>query len=102
MPDHDKLIMFDRQREILLSMAENIEHATPAQLEELVDHLVERVETAGRHITRVVLTPPARPFFGAGEAIAGDWGALFWCPQGVLRAREQRTEDPLAWYAEVA
>jgi hypothetical protein len=25
-----------------------------------------------------------------------------WRPQGALRAREQRSEDPLAWYAEVA
>ena len=37
---------------------------------------------ADRRITRVVWTPPARPFFGAGEAIADDSGALFWRPQG--------------------
>ena len=49
-------------------MAENIEHATPAQLHELIGHLVERVETAGRRITGVVWTPAARPFFAAPEA----------------------------------
>ena len=46
LPANDKLIRFDRKREILLSMAENIERATPAQLQELVLELVERVETA--------------------------------------------------------
>jgi hypothetical protein len=53
MPDNDKLLMFDRKREILLSMAENIEHATPVQLQVLVAQLVERVETADRRVTRV-------------------------------------------------
>ena len=38
--------LFDRQREILLTMAENIERAMPAQLTELIGHLVERVDTA--------------------------------------------------------
>ena len=74
--------MFDRKREILLSMAENVERATPAQLQELVLELVERVETAGRAVTRVVWNPAARPFFTAGEVIADDAGALFWRPQG--------------------
>ncbi len=54
LPDHDKLVMFDRKREVLLSMAENIKRATPAQLQELTVELVERVETADRHVTRVV------------------------------------------------
>ncbi len=82
MPDNDKLVMFDCKREILLSVAENIEHATPAQLEELVAQLVERVETADRRITRIVWTPPARPFFAVGEVVADESGALLWCPQG--------------------
>ena len=54
LPTNDKLIMFDRKREVLLSMAENIERATPAQLQALVLELVERVETAHRAVTRVV------------------------------------------------
>jgi hypothetical protein len=82
MRDNVKLVMFDRKREILLSMAENIEHATPAQLQELVAQLVERVETADRRVTRVVWTPAARPFFAAGEVVTYDSGALLWCPQG--------------------
>lgn len=66
LPTNDKLILFDRKREILLSMAENIERATPARLQALVLELVERVETAQRAITRVVWTPAARPFFTSG------------------------------------
>ena len=57
--------------------------ATPAQLQELVAQLVDRIETADRQVTRVVWTPPARPFFAAGEAIADDSGALLWCPGGL-------------------
>ena len=82
LPDHDKLVMFDRKREVLLSMAENIKRATPAQLQELVVELVEHVETADRQVTRVVWTPAARPFFAAGEVVADDSGALLWRPQG--------------------
>ena len=86
MPDNDKLVMFDRKREILLPMAENIERASAAQLEELVAQLVERVETVDRRVSRVLWTPPARPFFADGEAMAeasldGE-GALLWRPQG--------------------
>ena len=36
-----------------------------------------------------------------GSAAYGD-GALRWCPQGAVRAHEQRSYDPLAWYADVA
>jgi hypothetical protein len=96
------LVLFDRQREILLSMAENVERATPEQLEELIAHLVERVETAERKVTAVVWTPPARPFFATAETSTDEAGALFWCPQGAVRAHEQRGDDALAWYASAA
>jgi hypothetical protein len=69
-------------RSPLLSMAESIERATPAQLQALELELVERVQTANRAVTRVVWTPAARPFFAAGEVIADDSGALVWRPQG--------------------
>jgi hypothetical protein len=82
LPDHDELVLFDRQREVLLSMAENVERATPAQLTELISHLVERVETADRMVTRVVFTPPARPFFAPTDVVTDDSSALLWCPQG--------------------
>ena len=63
MPDNDKLVTFDRKREILLSMAETIERASGAQLEELVAQLVERAETVDRRVSRILWIPPARPFF---------------------------------------
>ena len=79
LPDNDKLVLFDRQREILLSMAENVERATPEQLQNLIFHLVERVETADRQVTGIVWTPPARPFFATAEASTDEASALFWC-----------------------
>ena len=80
-PDNDKLVMFDRQREILLSMAENIKQATPAQLEELIGHLVGRVEATDRRVVRIVWTPPAQPFFAAVEAVVDESGAWLWRPR---------------------
>jgi hypothetical protein len=97
MPDNDKLLMFDRKREILLSMAENIEHATPVQLQVLVAQLVERVQTAERHITQVAWTPAARPFFAAGEVVTCDSGALLWCP-----LVPRRHQGPLAVWTELS
>lgn len=97
MPDNDKLVMFDRQREVLLSMAENIAQATPDQLQALLSQVVERVETADREVVRVVWTSPARPFFGSAEATDGT-AALLWCPQGVSSTLPLSEDDDLAWY----
>jgi hypothetical protein len=66
LPDPDKLIAFDRNRRILVSMAENVEKATRPQLAELVQLLVERVQAKDRTVdpASIEWTPPARPFFG--------------------------------------
>ena len=56
LPDNDKLVSFDRQREILLSMAENIERATPQQLQDLVAKLVE--------LGRLQFTVPVEQWLG--------------------------------------
>jgi hypothetical protein len=65
LPDPDKLLVFDRNRRVMLTMAENVDRATPDQLTELVQLLVERVSVAGRAIdpASIEWTPPARPFF---------------------------------------
>jgi ribosomal protein L34E len=68
LPDDDKLVLFDRQREILLSAVENVRQATPEQLQRLLATLVERVEVADGRVISVVSTAPARPFFAAAEA----------------------------------
>jgi hypothetical protein len=66
LPDPDKLIAFDRNRQIMVSMAENVEKATRPQLQELVQLLVESVQAKQRVTdpTSIEWTPPARPFFG--------------------------------------
>jgi hypothetical protein len=64
LPDDGKLVLFDRQRKVLVDMAENVAAATPEQLRELVLMLVERAETRGRELGAVTWTGPARPFFG--------------------------------------
>jgi hypothetical protein len=50
--------LFDRERAVLLSMAENVARATLEQIQRLLAHLVERVDTADRHIVSVIWTPP--------------------------------------------
>lgn len=79
LPDDDKVVLFDRQREVLLSMAENIARATPEQLQRLLAHGVERVEVTDKQVVGVVWVPAARPFFAAAEPAAP---SLSWCPQG--------------------
>jgi len=83
LPDHEKLVAFDRHRGILVSMAENLARATPAQQAELVALLVERVVVTASEVREIVWTPAARPFFGTAEAPA-----------------EAEERDPLAYYAE--
>lgn len=65
LPDRDKLTVFDRNRGVMASMAENIDAATPAQLTELIALLVESVIASDGRLDAVTIawTPPARPFF---------------------------------------
>lgn len=95
-PDEDKVVLFDRQREVLLSMAENVARATPEQLQALLAQIVERVETADKRVIGVVWTPPARPFF-APPAKAG---VRLSCPQGASGTRPLSSDDDdvLEWY----
>jgi hypothetical protein len=66
LPDPGKLVAFDRNRRIMVTMAENIENATLPQIQDLVRILVERVQAQDRIIDpdSIEWTPPARPFFG--------------------------------------
>ena len=65
LPDPNKLVTFDRNRRVMVTMAENVEQATRPQLAELVQLLVERVVASGRTVEpeSIKWTPPARPFF---------------------------------------
>ena len=56
-----------RHRAEVRSFAEMVDAASGDTLQELVPWLVERVETADKHVVRVVPTPGARPFFAWAE-----------------------------------
>jgi len=64
LPDRDKLVAFDRNRRVMVTMAENVEKATRPQLAELVQLLVERVQATGRTVAPGSIEwtrrPPAR------------------------------------------
>jgi len=87
LPDDDKLVLFDRHRGLMVSMAENVAAATPEQLRELILMLVEQAETRDRGLGPVRWTGPARPFF----AVVGVAP-----PDGL----EPPTPTALDWYAE--
>jgi hypothetical protein len=72
-------------------MAENIERATPAQRKELVQLLVERVESPDGHIVAesVAWSGQARPFF-ASVVVA---------PPDGLEPPSGKAPDAVAWYA---
>jgi hypothetical protein len=67
LPDPNKLLAFDRNRRVMVTMAENVERATRPQLAELVQLLVERVQASRRTVdpTTIEWTPPARPVLRA-------------------------------------
>ena len=65
LPDPNKLVAFDRNRHVMVTMAENVDRATRPQVAELVQLLVERALAKGRTVEpeSIEWTPPARPFF---------------------------------------
>lgn len=62
----------DTRRDVLVSMAENLDRATPEQRRELIELLVQRVDIAGGAVVGITWTPAAAAFFAAsaGEAVA--------------------------------
>ena len=75
LPDPNMLVAFDRNRHVMVTMAENVDRATRPQLAELVRLLIERVQAKGRTVDpeSIKWTPPARPFF--------EPAALLWRPR---------------------
>lgn len=68
----NKVILFDRNRQVMTSMAQNISAATTEQRGELARLLIDRaVATDG--LVEIEWSGPARPFF---DHVGG------WCPQG--------------------
>ena len=83
LPDHDKLVTFDRHREVLVSMADSIAIAKPARRQELLGMLVERIVASGRQVRDVIWTPAARPFFGADRATFENGVVVLARPEGL-------------------
>jgi hypothetical protein len=70
LPDPDKIVDLDARRDVLVSMAENLDRATPEQRRELVELLVQRVDIAGGAVVNITWTPAAATFFEAAAAEA--------------------------------
>src|SRR4051794_2872776 len=79
--------------DVMVTMADKAEQATPPQLRELVRLLVERVAAAGRTVDpeSIVWTAPARPFFQEG--------AWVWRPR--TDSGTQYPRSVLDYYLEV-
>jgi hypothetical protein len=76
LPDGDKLRLFDGQRKVIVSMAENLRRATVQQRREFVTLFVERAVAADRAVQEVCWVAPARPFFGTGFVVLVSRGRL--------------------------
>ncbi len=74
-PSSNKLVAVDRNRHIMVTMAENVERASRPQLADLVQLLVEGVQAKDRTVdpASIAWTPAARPFF--------EPSALLWRPR---------------------
>lgn len=56
------------------SFAEMVDAASGDKLQELVPWLIARVETADKHVVRIVPAEPARPFFAWAEHETAETG----------------------------
>jgi hypothetical protein len=81
LPDHDKLMAFERHRDVAAAIPAAIAAADPERLQELVVMLVERVDTADQFVASVSWGPAARPFFRDPSADGGDEAAPVWRPR---------------------
>jgi hypothetical protein len=92
LPDEDKVVLFDRHRKVVESMA-NLDRATPEQTADLIRLLVERAEAKDRLLMTdaIVWTPPVRPFFERLDDVAER-------PRTDSNRQQQRSV--LDWYLE--
>jgi hypothetical protein len=77
---NNKLVTVDdyRRRAEMRSFAEMVDAASGEKLQELVPWLMELVETADKHVVRIVPKQEARPFFAWAEQ---EPAASVWCPR---------------------
>ena len=72
LPDDDKVVLFDRPRKVVESMADNVDKATPEQKADLVRLLVRRVEARDRVnvMDSIMWSPHVRAFFEHVDDVA--------------------------------
>lgn len=87
LPDQDKLVAFDRQRAVVIDLADALEVMTPEERKQTVALFVERVTVAGA----ITWTPPFRPFFALAVG-----GVSMVSPEGSDSTAD--TPDPLEWW----
>ena len=60
-----QIVLFDRHRKVVESMAANLDRATPEQKADLIRLLVQSAKAEDRVLVAdaIVWTPPVRPFF---------------------------------------
>lgn len=81
--DENKVVLFDRNRRVMIDMAQNVARATPEQRAELARLLIEEaVATDGA--VAVTWSGPALPFFEKRQRE---------CPQGVSSTRPLSDDD---------
>lgn len=86
LPDEDKLVAFDRQRAVVLDLADAMDVMTDEERKETVATFVERVTRSGR----INWTPPFRPFFALAVG-----GVSMVSPEG---SGSTEDSDPLEWW----
>ena len=72
LPNEDKVVLFDRHREVVESMADSVDKATPEQKADLARLLAQRVEARDRVnvMNSIMWSPRVRPFFERVDDIA--------------------------------
>lgn len=86
LPNEDKLVAFDRQRAVVLDLADAIDHMTDAEAKETVALFVEHLTVDGR----IRWTAPFRPFFALAVG-----GVSMVSPEGSDLPVDS---DPLEWW----
>ncbi len=81
LPDANELAVFDRNRDLVLSLPEALAAASGDRVQELLALLVERVDAADQRVVGITWTPPARPFFAEPEPDTMGQPAPFWRPR---------------------
>lgn len=96
------MVTFDdyrRRAAEMRSFAEMLDSASGDNLQELVPWLIERVETAEKHVVRIVPTEPARPVFAWADQDAEGQECAGVAPPNGLAGSPSHGDTGVEWYA---